>query len=112
MLQDLGYEFDNDEFHAHVHGNFPYEALKPDPLLRNLLLSMPQRKIVCQRLYKKFSTNICFREHEFDINSCGKYCVLGSGGLNQIFTNADKAHAAQVLSRLGLEGCFEAVICF
>lgn len=30
----------------------------------------------------------------------------------QIFTNADREHAAQVLNRLGLEGCFEGVICF
>lgn len=30
----------------------------------------------------------------------------------QIFTNADKAHTAQVLSRLGLEDCFEGIICF
>ncbi|KAL4587373.1 hypothetical protein LXL04_000242 [Taraxacum kok-saghyz] len=73
-LKALGYEFDNDEFHALVHGTLPYNALKPDPVLRNILLSMPQRKI--------------------------------------IFTNADKAHAAQVLSRLCLEDCFEGVICF
>ncbi|KAK6941168.1 hypothetical protein RJ641_030699 [Dillenia turbinata] len=73
-LKALGYQFDNDEFHAYVHGKLPYETLKPDPVLRNLLLSMPQRKI--------------------------------------IFTNADKAHAAQVLNRLGLEDCFEGIICF
>ncbi|XP_031378913.1 uncharacterized protein C24B11.05 isoform X2 [Punica granatum] len=73
-LKALGYEFDNDEFHAYVHGRLPYETLKPDPVLRNLLLSMPQRKIV--------------------------------------FTNADKDHVAKVLSRLGLEDCFEGVICF
>ncbi|THU64459.1 hypothetical protein C4D60_Mb01t26690 [Musa balbisiana] len=73
-LKALGYEFDDDEFHAYVHGRLPYEILKPDPLLRNLLLSMPQRKI--------------------------------------ILTNADRAHAARVLSRLGLEDCFEGVICF
>ncbi|CAL9148906.1 unnamed protein product [Musa hybrid cultivar] len=73
-LKALGYEFDDDEFHAYVHGRLPYEILKPDPLLRNLLLSMPQRKI--------------------------------------ILTNADKAHAARVLSRLGLEDCFEGVTCF
>ncbi|CAI9104002.1 OLC1v1002604C1 [Oldenlandia corymbosa var. corymbosa] len=73
-LKDLGYEFDDDEFHAYVHGRLPYETLKPDPLLRNLLLSMPQRKI--------------------------------------IFTNADKNHAARVLTKLGLEDCFEGVICF
>lgn len=32
--------------------------------------------------------------------------------LLQIFTNADEAHVAQVLSRLGLEDCFQGVICF
>ncbi|KAM4069962.1 hypothetical protein ACJW30_12G128400 [Castanea mollissima] len=73
-LKALGYEFNDDEFHAYVHGRLPYDVLKPDPVLRNLLLSMPQRKI--------------------------------------IFTNADKAHVSQVLSRLGLEDCFEGIICF
>ncbi|XP_012083036.1 uncharacterized protein C24B11.05 isoform X1 [Jatropha curcas] len=73
-LKVLGYEFDDDEFHAIAHGRLPYEKLKPDPVLRNLLLSIPQRKI--------------------------------------IFTNADKGHAAEVLKRLGLEDCFEGIICF
>nr|KJB09528.1 hypothetical protein B456_001G148700 [Gossypium raimondii] len=73
-LKVLGYEFDNDEFHAYAHGRLPYETLRPDPVLRNLLLAMPQRKI--------------------------------------IFTNADKAHALQVLKRLALEDCFEGIICF
>ncbi|KAK1427042.1 hypothetical protein QVD17_15724 [Tagetes erecta] len=73
-LKALGYEFDNDAYHALVHGTLPYHALKPDLVLRNLLLSMPQRKI--------------------------------------IFTNADRAHVARVLSRMGLEDCFEGVICF
>ncbi|KAG5231592.1 suppressor of disruption of TFIIS [Salix suchowensis] len=73
-LKVLGYEFDDDEFHAFVHGRLPYETLKPDPVLRNLLLSLPQRKI--------------------------------------IFTNADKAHASEVLKRIGLEDCFEGIICF
>jgi pyrimidine and pyridine-specific 5'-nucleotidase len=45
-LQALGYEFDNDEFHATVHGTLPYHNLRPDPVLRTLLLSIPQRKIV------------------------------------------------------------------
>ncbi|KAG6699820.1 hypothetical protein I3842_08G082500 [Carya illinoinensis] len=74
-LKALGYEFDNDEFHTYVHGRLPYEVLKPDPALRNLLLSVPQKRKI-------------------------------------IFTNADKAHTAQVLSRLGLEDCFEGIICF
>ncbi|KAL4018552.1 hypothetical protein IC575_022150 [Cucumis melo] len=46
MFQALGYEFDNEEFHAYVHGALPYDSLNPDPVLRNLLLSLPQRKIV------------------------------------------------------------------
>lgn len=46
-FQVLGYEFDYDEFHADVHGKLPYDKLKPDPVLKQLLLSMPQRKIVC-----------------------------------------------------------------
>ena len=30
----------------------------------------------------------------------------------QVFTNADHAHAVEVLNRLGLEDCFEGIICF
>lgn len=30
----------------------------------------------------------------------------------QIFTNADEVHAAEVLRRLGLEDCFQGIICF
>ncbi|KAF7804993.1 haloacid dehalogenase-like hydrolase [Senna tora] len=73
-LKALGYEFENDEFHGYVHGRLPYHKLKPDPVLRNLLASIPQRKI--------------------------------------IFTNADEAHVVKVLKRLGLEDCFEGIICF
>ncbi|KAK3125807.1 hypothetical protein QOZ80_7BG0609970 [Eleusine coracana subsp. coracana] len=73
-LKLLGYDFDYDDFHACVHGTLPYEKLKPDPVLRQLLLSLPQRKI--------------------------------------IFTNSDKAHAARVLKKMGLEDCFEGIICF
>lgn len=29
-----------------VHGRLPYENLKPDPVLRSLLLSLPIRKFV------------------------------------------------------------------
>ncbi|XP_061367158.1 uncharacterized protein LOC133310276 [Gastrolobium bilobum] len=73
-LRAIGYDFDYDEYHSFVHGRLPYENLKPDPILRNLLLSLPYRKL--------------------------------------IFTNADKVHAAKALKRLGLEDCFEGIICF
>ncbi|CAL1399094.1 unnamed protein product [Linum trigynum] len=73
-LRAIGYDFDYDEYHSFVHGRLPYENLKPDPVLRSLLLSLPFRKV--------------------------------------IFTNADKVHALKALSRLGLEDCFEGIICF
>ncbi|XP_073143386.1 suppressor of disruption of TFIIS [Henckelia pumila] len=73
-LRAIGYDFDYDEYHGFVHGRLPYENLKPDSVLRSLLLSLPQRKV--------------------------------------IFTNADKEHAIKALSRLGLEDCFEGIICF
>jgi hypothetical protein len=41
-----GRRFDQDDFHRFVHGRLPYELLRPDPFLRNLILSMPQRKFV------------------------------------------------------------------
>ncbi|KAG2685865.1 hypothetical protein I3843_10G138100 [Carya illinoinensis] len=73
-LRAIGYDFDYDEYHSFVHGRLPYENLKPDPVLRKRLLSLPYRKV--------------------------------------IFTNADKVHAAKALSRLGIEDCFEGIICF
>ncbi|KAK1298832.1 hypothetical protein QJS10_CPB14g00633 [Acorus calamus] len=73
-LRAIGYDFDHDEYHRFVHGRLPYDKLKPDPVLRHLLLSLPLRRL--------------------------------------IFTNADKIHAAKALRRLGLEDCFEGIICF
>ncbi|KAL3628643.1 hypothetical protein CASFOL_027689 [Castilleja foliolosa] len=73
-LRAIGYDFDYDEYHSFVHGRLPYDNLKPDPVLRSLLLSSPIRKV--------------------------------------IFTNADRVHAVKALSRLGLEDCFEGIICF
>lgn len=73
-LRAVGYNFDYDDFHGFVHGRLPYNLLKPDPVLRGLLLSLPIRKVA--------------------------------------FTNSDMAHTARVLSRLGLEDCFERIICF
>ncbi|KAJ0979522.1 hypothetical protein J5N97_014996 [Dioscorea zingiberensis] len=73
-LRAIGYTFDYDDYHSFVHGRLPYEKLKPDPVLRHILLSLPIHKV--------------------------------------IFTNADKMHASRVLNRLGLEGCFEGIVCF
>jgi len=44
--QAIGYKFDYDEYHGFVHGRLPYDKLKPDTVLRHLLLSLPIRKVV------------------------------------------------------------------
>ncbi|KAF3330538.1 phosphate metabolism protein 8-like protein [Carex littledalei] len=73
-LRAVGYQFDYDDYHSFVHGRLPYENIKPDHVLRSILLSLPIRKL--------------------------------------IFTNGDKVHAIKALKRLGLEDCFEGIICF
>ncbi|XP_020687821.1 uncharacterized protein LOC110103437 [Dendrobium catenatum] len=73
-LRAIGYRINYDDYHSFVHGRLPYENLKPDPVLRQILLSIPIRKV--------------------------------------IFTNADKIHTVKVLRKLGLEDCFEGIICF
>ncbi|MQL96423.1 hypothetical protein Taro_029099 [Colocasia esculenta] len=73
-LRATGYDVHPDDYHSYVHGRLPYELIQPDPLLRDLLQSIPQTKI--------------------------------------IFTNSDREHARKVLTRLGLDGCFDGVICF
>nr|XP_043620718.1 suppressor of disruption of TFIIS [Erigeron canadensis] len=73
-LRALGYDVDADDYHSVVHGRLPYQLIKPDPQLRNLLLTIRQRKI--------------------------------------IFTNSDRTHAMKALSLLGIDDCFEQIICF
>ncbi|WOK92423.1 hypothetical protein Cni_G01114 [Canna indica] len=41
-----GYDLHPDEYHCYVHGRLPYELIKPDAELRELLLSIPQHKIL------------------------------------------------------------------
>ncbi|KAF3436626.1 hypothetical protein FNV43_RR23718 [Rhamnella rubrinervis] len=60
-LKALGYEFDNAEFHAYVHGRLPYDVLKPDLVLMNLLLSMPQRKIIFTNADKVHAAQVLHR---------------------------------------------------
>ncbi|EEF45387.1 uncharacterized protein C24B11.05 [Ricinus communis] len=73
-LRALGYDIDADDYHSFVHGRLPYDLIKPDGQLRNILLSIPQRKL--------------------------------------IFTNSDRNHAMKSLERLGIEDCFDQIICF
>ncbi|KAG6477083.1 hypothetical protein ZIOFF_066335 [Zingiber officinale] len=44
-LKVIGYNFDYDDFHSFVHGRLPYETLKPNPVISQLLLSLPVRKV-------------------------------------------------------------------
>ncbi|KAF6167286.1 hypothetical protein GIB67_043147 [Kingdonia uniflora] len=45
-LRALGYDISADDYHRFVHGRLPYDAIKPDPQLRNLLRSIKQRKLI------------------------------------------------------------------
>ncbi|QCD88370.1 uncharacterized protein C24B11.05-like [Vigna unguiculata] len=46
-LKAIGYDFDYDEYSSFVHGRLPYNVLlKPDPVLRGILQSLPIRKII------------------------------------------------------------------
>lgn len=92
-----------------VHGRLPYENLKPDPVLRSLLLNLPFRKVVSHVFFFFFFFSFTRRA----LSKNGLFFLSFLNGWNlQIFTNADKIHATKVLSRLGLEGCFEGIICF
>ncbi|KAM4116023.1 hypothetical protein ACJW30_02G019400 [Castanea mollissima] len=45
-LRAEGYDIDADDYHSFVHGRLPYDLIKPDSQLRNLLRGISQRKIV------------------------------------------------------------------
>jgi putative hydrolase of the HAD superfamily len=90
-LKAVGYEFDNDEYHRYVHGRLPYENLKPDPVLRSLLLGLPLRKLVFSNgdevhvmkaltrlgIEDCFERIISFETLNPDINEAELSCVTG-----------------------------------
>ncbi|MFS8002619.1 putative pyridoxal phosphatase [Helianthus anomalus] len=45
-LRALGYDVDADEYHSIVHGRLPYHLINPDHQLRDILLTITQRKII------------------------------------------------------------------
>ncbi|CAL0334097.1 unnamed protein product [Lupinus luteus] len=45
-LRAIGYDFDYNDFHGFVHGRLQYDLLKPDPVLKGILQSLPIRKVV------------------------------------------------------------------
>ncbi|XP_047307052.1 suppressor of disruption of TFIIS-like [Impatiens glandulifera] len=60
-LKAIGYDFDYDEYYSFVHGKLPYENLKPDPILRNLLISLPIRKVIFTNADKVHATKVLNR---------------------------------------------------
>ncbi|MED6181596.1 hypothetical protein PIB30_020691 [Stylosanthes scabra] len=46
-LKAFGHDFDNEDFNSFVHETLPYDdILKPDPVLKEILQSLPIRKII------------------------------------------------------------------
>ncbi|KAG9456437.1 hypothetical protein H6P81_000945 [Aristolochia fimbriata] len=60
-LRALGFDIDADEYHSFVHGSLPYEALKPDVRLRNVLRSITQRKLVFTNSDRNHATRVLER---------------------------------------------------
>lgn len=128
-----------------MHGRLPYEQIKSDSQLRNMLLSITQRKIVStiqnaagekvkhinvnkingkilNKINKSrdvskpiiFENNHFFQSLNFiNVNKInGKFLNKIIKFCFQIFTNSDRNHAVKVLDRLGLNDCFDQIICF
>ncbi|XP_078442103.1 suppressor of disruption of TFIIS-like isoform X2 [Wolffia australiana] len=45
-LRARGYNIHPDDYHSFVHGRLPYDLIRPNPSLRDLLQSIPQRRII------------------------------------------------------------------
>lgn len=67
-LRAIGYGFDYSDFHSFVHGRLPYNLLKPDPVLKGILQSLPFRKVLftnadtghASRVLKRLGLEDCF----------------------------------------------------
>ncbi|KAI0523378.1 hypothetical protein KFK09_005773 [Dendrobium nobile] len=60
-LMALGYQVHPDEYHSFVHGLLPYEKIRPDSQLRELLLSIPQTKIIFTNSDRKHASRVLER---------------------------------------------------
>ncbi|XP_061338655.1 uncharacterized protein C24B11.05 [Gastrolobium bilobum] len=69
-LRALGYDISAEDYHSFVHGRLPYEVIKPDIQLRNLLRTIKQRKIIftnsdrihAQRVLDRLGIKDCFEQ--------------------------------------------------
>ncbi|XP_009366925.2 uncharacterized protein LOC103956624 [Pyrus x bretschneideri] len=72
-LRALGYDIDAKDYHDVVHGRLPYDRIKPDPQLRDLLRSISQRKIIFTNSDRKHAVKVLERlgvEEYFDRIIC------------------------------------------
>lgn len=60
-LRAMGYDIDADDYHSFVHGRLPYDLIKPDAQLRNLLSSITQRKIIFTNSDEKHAVKVLDR---------------------------------------------------
>ncbi|KAK8958572.1 hypothetical protein KSP40_PGU015756 [Platanthera guangdongensis] len=60
-LMHLGYDVHPDEYHSFVHGLLPYERIRPDPQLRELLRTIPQAKIMFTNSDRKHVSRVLER---------------------------------------------------
>ncbi|XP_004486990.1 uncharacterized protein C24B11.05-like [Cicer arietinum] len=113
-LKAIGYDFDYDDFHGFVHGKLPYNMLKPDPVLRGILLSLPLPKIVftnsdeahANRVLQRLGLEDCFERiisfetlNSFKSNIDGSEYKQSSKGIFDFYEYISRPNVDTVLPR-------------
>ncbi|MED6196838.1 hypothetical protein PIB30_051079 [Stylosanthes scabra] len=101
-LKAFGHDFDNEDFNSFVHETLPYDdILKPDPVLKDILQSLPLRKIIftnadnghAVRVLRRLGLEDCFeRIIDFD--------TLNSSDHDYQHGNIDNESKAAVTARI------------
>ncbi|WJX69610.1 hypothetical protein P8452_53828 [Trifolium repens] len=107
-LKAIGYDFDYDDFHGFVHGRLPYNMLKPDPVLRGILLSLPFRKIVFTNSDEAHANRVL---HRLGLEDCFERIIsfetLNSSNSNNINSTHNKDGSESKQSSTGIFDFYE-----
>eukprot|EP00897_Mesotaenium_endlicherianum_P008269 jgi/Mesen1/7470/ME000039S06684 len=124
-LRAKGYKFDFDDYHSFVHGRLPYHLLKPDPVLRNILQSMSQRKFVftngdvthAAKCLQRLGLEDCFEKviafetvMEHPAIASYPHAPASTSGAD-VVGQVDQLSEAEVLSTSSWEGPAGALVC-
>jgi putative hydrolase of the HAD superfamily len=104
-LVQEGYIFDFDDYHSIAHGRLPYQNLQRDPTLRQILLSMPQRRMIFSNAN---DVHIAEALKRLGIEDCFERIISFEAVMNyenrQTVKQAADAWKAVIESRIGTVG--------